>query len=112
MIFFDGRAGKASQIFSIFSMLDLVTWANDLLAIVNFDLASTVALGCRGMGERTLETLFFMSFPHWRDLAGFLDCLATAILKERPLVFTGNLSHPDLYIADSSSQAENSNSCN
>ena len=93
-------------------MLDLVTWANDLLAIVNFDLASTVVLGCGRIGGGTLETLFFVLFLHWEDLAGFLNCLATAVLKERPLVFTENLYHPDLYIADSSSQAENSNSCN
>jgi len=62
IIFFDRRAGKASWIFSTFSMLDLVTWANDLLAIVNFDLASTVALGYKRIEGGTLETLPFVLF--------------------------------------------------
>ena len=43
-------------------MLDLVTWANDLLAIVNFDLASTVALGYKRIEGGTLETLPFVLF--------------------------------------------------
>ena len=93
-------------------MLNLVIWANGLLVIVNFDLASTVVLGYERIKGETLETLSFVLFLHWGDLASFLNCLAIAVLKKRPLVFTENLSYPDLYIANSSFQAENSNSCN